>query len=116
MFFVGPTGPLGGRRHARRENGLNSSERRKQRDGGRPRFLRSAFTVDLTRGSVFERLVGPLLVVPMKIPDQSAIQFSDRFVAPNIDILVFEASPKPFDKHIVESPPAAHILIVRASV
>ena len=46
-------------------------------------------------------------IVKVEIPINRASRLTDCFVGSQIDFLVFDAAPKPFDKHIVPPGPFA---------
>jgi len=51
--------------------------------------------------------MGSSAVVKVEIPTNRASRLADGFVDSQIDLLVFDAAPKPFDEHIVPPGPFA---------
>ena len=62
---------------------------------------------DLSRNAISQALVGTLVVVEAEIGFQTALQGPDRFVFSQVNLLIFDPAPQPFDEDIVEAPASA---------
>jgi hypothetical protein len=67
--------------------------------------VRAGFVVELIRRFIVKCRVWPELVVLRELPLQSCLGSADAIIGMQIDILVLNATPQPFHKHVV--PPAA---------
>src|SRR5712671_3213322 len=61
----------------------------------------------LDPGAVVKTRTRSSPVVKVEIPTNRASRLADGFVGSQIDLLVFDAAPKPFDEHIVPPGPFA---------
>ena len=66
----------------------------------------SCCPVDLCRGFVFEGLVGALLIVVAEEAVEAGEQLLWILVAAQVDVLVLDGAPEPFDEDIVHPTPA----------
>jgi MFS family permease len=65
------------------------------------RAERRKIEVGLIRGAVVKTRMWSSSVVKVEIPTNRASRLADGFVGSQIDLLVFDAAPQPFDEHIV---------------
>ena len=69
----------------------------------------SCCPVDLCRGFVFEGLVGALLIVVAEEAVEAGEQLLWILVAAQVDVLVLDGAPEPFDEDVVHpAPPPIH--------
>lgn len=65
--------------------------------------------MDLIRGPIGQRLMIPAIVIQGKISIKSLFSIPVNMVTFNINLLIFNASPKPLYKDIIKNPsPAIH--------
>lgn len=62
--------------------------------------------MNLPRRSVIERLVEPLVVIEQEVIFQSCLSLGHGLITLDINVLVFDAPPKPLGKDVVEGPTA----------
>ena len=62
--------------------------------------------MDIVRRTILQGLMNPLFVVELKILGHSMVNFRDRPVVFEVDLLVLDAAPKSLHEDIVERPPA----------
>jgi hypothetical protein len=63
----------------------------------------SVSIVDLSRGKIPEALMGSLTVVKGEVRFQALVERGDALVVPKVDVLVFDAPPKPLHENVVQS-------------
>ena len=56
----------------------------------------------LGRGEVIETLVRALVIVEMEVAEQSEVEFQYGRVGLEVDIFVFDGSPKSFDENVIQ--------------
>src|SRR5580693_7561426 len=64
-----------------------------------------AFLVNLPRRAIAEALVLALLIVEAKPSANAGLGLGDRRIGVKVDLLVFEASPRPLDADVVHAAP-----------
>src|SRR5664280_569357 len=63
--------------------------------------------VGLIRGAAVKTRMWTSAVVEVEIPANRSSRLADGFVSSQIDLLIFDAAPQPFDEHIVPPSPFA---------
>ena len=60
--------------------------------------------MDVSRGTVAQALVGPLIVVQLEIVIQAGRQGRHRLIPLEVNVLVLHRPPQPLDEDVVEHP------------